>query len=120
MKKLLLLLFVFSISTAFATGIKDDETNEIVDLETKTVQNDRSIINVLCSINRDRQTVNVDYSGIGIPIVTITDSCGNIYYRQQAYMYTGNLTLCLPEEEGIYQILVQSNLYTGVGYFLVY
>lgn len=122
MKKLFLLVLIIITNTIvlFSANIRDKETQEEVKIESSTAQNDRSSGRVICLISRYTQVLEVNYHGIGLPIIYIYDCCGNLYDCQLGTMNSGKLFFDLPKEEGNYQIVIQSDLYFGVGGFLIY
>ena len=121
MKKIILLLFLMiNSSLIYAINRDDDETTEVVKLETSVAENERSFNNVQCSIDRNQKIIEVDFVGSGIPMVTLQDLYGNIYACQYGTSNVCRITIILPDTEGTYCITVQSSGYRGDGFFSIY
>lgn len=102
-------------------GLSDDK--EKIDIEEKPQEKpnkDRSIKNVECYLSRSDNTVEVEYYGIGAPIVYILDANGNILSYNPANGTSGNIIINLPQEQGVYTVLIQSQTYCGEGVFYIY
>lgn len=65
-------------------------------------------------------TIEVEHSGIGSPVVYILDINGNILSYNQSNSISNNITISLPQTEGTYNVLIQSQVYSGIGVFYIY
>jgi len=99
---------------------KDDEKIDIVEEPRITTNEDRSIKNVECYLSRSENTIEVEHSGIGSPVVYILDINGNILSYNQSNSISNNITISLPQTEGTYNVLIQSQVYSGIGVFYIY
>lgn len=99
---------------------KDDEKIDIVEEPRINTNEDRSIKNVECYLSRSENTIEVEHSGIGSPVVYILDINGNILSYNQSNSISNNITISLPRTEGTYNVLIQSQVYSGIGVFYIY
>lgn len=99
------------------------EEKEKVDLEEtpkKDPEKERSLKIIECYLNRLENTIEVEYSGIGTPVVYILDINGNILSYHQSNCISNNITISLPQTEGTYNVIIQSQVYYGIGVFYIY
>lgn len=101
-------------------SIEEDEKIDIEELPQKKPNKDRSIANIECYLSRTENTIRVEYSGIGIPVVYILDVNGNILSYNLTNGISGNIIINLPQAQGIYTVLIQSQVYCGEGIFYIY
>lgn len=126
MKKLAILFLgmILTVSAVYSNNIinLDGEENERVEIETETdnSERDRSLLLVGCFLNRESNTIELEYAGIGTPVVYIYDYMENICNSRYGTPNYGKVVLDLPSVEGIYQIVVQSSVYRGTGTFIVH
>ena len=124
MKKNLLLILFTLLFSQYGYSVEritnDDEKIDIVEEPKINPKEDRSIKNVECYLSRSENTISVEYSGIGIPLVYILDINGNILSYHQSNSITNNITVSLPHTEGTYNVLIQSQVYSGIGVFNIY
>lgn len=100
--------------------ITDKEKIDIEEHPKEYPVEDRSVKSVECYLSRSENTVEVEYSGIGAPIVYIFDANGNILSYNPATGTSGNIIINLPQEEGRYTLLIQSQTYCGEGVFYIH
>lgn len=121
MKKLIITLaLIINTNLAFSmVEFMKDEEKEYVEVveETESLNRERSLSNIECYILRDLSQIEIQYIGIESPLVFICDSYGNIYNYQYTSNESGKVTLELPNIPGLYQIVVQSEVYKGIGVF---
>lgn len=97
---------------------KDDEKIDIVEEPKINPKEDRSIRNLECYLNRSENIIEVKYYGIGTPVVYVLDEYGNIVSCNSGIL--NKVIVYVPTVEGLYQILVQSDTYSGVGEFYIF
>lgn len=124
-KGLFIIILVISFCTfaySFDASLLIEE-KEKVDLEEtpqKDPEKERSLKIIECYLNRLENTIEVEYSGIGTPIVYILDASDNILSYNPANGISGSIIINLPQAEGIYTVLIQSPVYCGEGIFYIY
>ena len=125
MKKLLFILLFVTLSKIcypkpfLYADDPDKEKIEIVERPTTEPKNDRSVSMVECVFDRSSMLIDVEYSGIGAPVVYILDVNDNIIYYS-ANKISNHISIPLSLSEGYYRILVQSNSYCGEGVIVIY
>lgn len=114
----LVLIFNTNLAFSMVEYFQDDEKEyvEVVE-ETESSNRERSLSSIECYILRDLSQIEIQYIGIESPLVFICDSYGNIYNYQYTSNESGKVTLELPNIPGLYQIVVQSEVYKGIGVF---
>lgn len=123
MKKLLFILLLVALTKlCYATPFlhPDDpeiEKIEIAERPTTEPKNDRSISMVECTFNRSLKLIDVEYDGIGLPVVFILDQNDNIVCYQVANNTANHVSLILSLNEGCYRIVIHSSKYFGEGSF---
>ena len=124
MKKFSLLILFALLFCQYGYSVEritnDDEKIDIVEEPLINPNEDRSIKNVECYLSRSEKTIEVEYSGIGTPVVYILDINGNILSYHQSNSISNNITISLPQTEGTYNVLIQSQVYSGIGVFYIY
>ena len=126
MKKVLFIIILVISFCTFAYSFDASlliEEKEKVDLEEtpkKDPEKERSLKIVECYLNRLENTIEVEYSGIGTPVVYILDINGNILSYHQSNCLSNNITISLPQTEGTYNVIIQSQIYYGIGVFYIY
>lgn len=125
MKRLVILFLASIVIPQFAfskdTRMYDDDKEYVkIDKERESDERERSLVMAECYLDRDSNTLELEYAGIGIPVVYICDFYGNIQSSQCATAGFGKVVLDLPSGEGMYHVVVQSNTYRGSGVFQIY
>lgn len=118
----ILILTIFFSTSYGNVKTKEENDKEYIEIkkETDNTEQDRSLVMIECYLDRDSNTLELEYAGIGIPVVYICDFYGNIQSSQCATAGFGKVVLDLPSGEGMYQVVVQSNTYRGAGVFQIY
>lgn len=118
----LLILTIFFSTSYGNVKTKEENDKEYIEIkkETDNTEQDRSLVMIECYLDRDSNTLELEYAGIGIPVVYIFEFSGNMCNYQYGSANYGKMVLDLPSGEGMYQVVVQSNTYRGSGVFQIY
>lgn len=123
MKKILLsfLLAVFChFGYSYNIYIGDKEKVDIEEHPIEEPKKDRSIRNVECYLNRLDNTIEVEYSCIGKPDVYILDEYDNIVSYHPTNVISDKMIINIPNIEGYYMIVIESQSYCGRGIFQIF
>lgn len=98
-----------------------DEDKEYVkiDKEKENGEFERSVLMVECYIDRVANIIELEYSGIGIPVVYVCNFYGNVSDCKYGTTDFGAIVMNLPSVRGMYRIIVESNIYRGIGTFAI-
>ena len=119
---LLLMIYCNLISAYEGNRHIDEDEREKIDIETNngTLGFERSVFVLDCSIDRKEGKIYVNYEGIGTPIIYIYDENGELYCSHYLSMSPSTAILDLFFRLGSYQIIIQSDVFFGIGTFSIY
>ena len=119
---LLLMIYCNLISAYEDRCYKDDDEKEKIDIETNngTLEFERSLFVLDCFIDRNDGKIYVNYAGIGVPTIYIYDENGTLYSNHYISISPRIAVIDLPSRLGLYQIIIQSDVYLGIGTFYIY
>ncbi len=105
---------------SFDVSSNNKEKVDIEEIPNKDIKEDRSIKNVECYLNRYDNTLELEYFGIGIPVVYIFDENETIVSYQSMNGISNQTVINIPNIRGCYRIVIQSTVYNGEGGFYIY
>lgn len=125
MRKLFLFLILVTISQysySLTIGQNDDPEKEKIDLierPSSEPNKDRSLQQVECFFNKSSNDLEIEYYGIGTPVIYILDANENIVYVKSAERMSNHIIVNLPLIDGWYRLIIQSRVYCGEGVLCV-
>ena len=119
---LLLLMIYCNLISAYEDCCYKDDEKEKIDIETNngTLEFERSLFVLDCFIDRNDGKIYVNYAGIGVPTIYIYDENGTLYCNHYISISPRIAIIDLPSRLGLYQIIIQSDVFFGIGTFSIY
>ena len=122
MKKIFFLILLSAVTmSVWPQNLCDDDREYVkIEKETEVIEEERSLSYLDCYIYRSQRILEVSYADVGILNVFIYDHNNNLVDCEYGFESCDKLILSLPLREGQYMVFIQSDTFSGKGYFVVY